>query len=318
MHNIATKILEGDKRAVARVMTWIENRKPEGRQVLTDLFSSTGSAYVIGITGSPGSGKSSLTDSFVTLLRQAGKSVGIIAVDPTSPFTGGAILGDRVRMNHHATDPEVFIRSMGTRGALGGVARSTREFVQVLDAYGCDYIFVETVGVGQSEIDILHIADTTVVVLTPGAGDQVQSIKAGVMEIADVYLVNKADLPGADKTVEEVETLLDLIHDFEFRPKVYKTLSQKLETVSVAWEGIIEHRDFLNEGERLKKKQAERIYNEILSLCVHDTKEAISRMLYVQSRDEIQEGDSPYEQSQKLLKLWAEEILSGIPWKTPL
>jgi LAO/AO transport system kinase len=179
MHPLVQRILDGDKRAVARAITYIENDNPDKLDILRDLHPHTGNAYLVGLTGAPGAGKSSLTDRMIYHLRKQNLRIGVIAVDPTSPFTGGAILGDRVRMGNHALDPEVFIRSMGTRGSLGGLARATQEAIRVLDAYGCHVILIETVGVGQSELDIMHVADTTVVVLNPSAGDHIQTIKAG-------------------------------------------------------------------------------------------------------------------------------------------
>ncbi|MBC7104679.1 MAG: methylmalonyl Co-A mutase-associated GTPase MeaB, partial [Firmicutes bacterium] len=199
------KFTAGEQRALARVISLVENEAPEKDELLRRLYPRTGGAYVVGLTGAPGSGKSSLVDRLTGLLRRTGRTVGIVAVDPTSPFTGGALLGDRIRMQEHACDDGVFIRSMGTRGSLGGLARTTKDVIRVLDAFGFDYVLVETVGVGQAELDIMHVADTTVVVLTPATGDSIQTIKAGIMEIADVFAVNKADLPGARKLAVEVE-----------------------------------------------------------------------------------------------------------------
>lgn len=203
-------ILNGDRRMVARAISLIEDEASEKEGILSAIFPYTGKAYCLGITGAPGAGKRSLVDQLLVLLRRQGLKVGVIAIDPTSPFTGGAILGDRIRMQEHALDKGVFIRSMGTRGSLGGLSRATKDVVQVLDAFGKDIVIIETVGVGQSEVDIIKYADTTMVVLTPAGGDSVQTIKAGIMEIADVFVVNKADLPGADRTVSEISMMLDL------------------------------------------------------------------------------------------------------------
>jgi LAO/AO transport system kinase len=188
----------------------LDDRLPEAEVALRALFPRTGGAYVVGLTGAPGAGKSSLTDRLIARLRAAGKKVGVVAIDPTSPFSGGAILGDRIRMQDHATDPEVFIRSLGTRGHLGGLSRSTSDVVQVMDAMGKDVILVETVGVGQDEIEVASLAHTVVVVAVPGLGDDVQAIKAGVLEIADVFAVNKADREGADRTVRDLQVMLEL------------------------------------------------------------------------------------------------------------
>jgi LAO/AO transport system kinase len=216
--SIAERVLAGEVRAAARLMRNLDDRLPEGEAALRELFPRTGRAYVVGLTGSPGAGKSSLTDQLIGHYRRAGKTVGVVAVDPTSPFTGGAILGDRIRMQDHATDPGVFIRSLGTRGHLGGLSRSTADLVMVMDAMGKDVVLVETVGVGQDEIEIASFAHTVVVVAVPGMGDDVQAIKAGVLEIADVFAVNKADREGADRTVRDLQGMLELRRTVLGRP----------------------------------------------------------------------------------------------------
>jgi LAO/AO transport system kinase len=207
---VADRVLAGDVRAAARLMRDLDDRLPEAEAALRALFPRTGRAYVVGLTGAPGAGKSSLTDRLIARLRARGKKVGVVAIDPTSPFSGGAILGDRIRMQDHALDPDVFIRSLGTRGHLGGLSRSTADVVQVMDAMGKDVVLVETVGVGQDEIEVASLAHTVVVVAVPGLGDDVQAIKAGVLEIADVFAVNKADREGADRTVRDLQSMLDL------------------------------------------------------------------------------------------------------------
>jgi len=215
---LAEKVLAADVRAAARLMRDLDDRLPEAEVALRALFPSTGRAYVVGLTGAPGAGKSSLTDRLIARLRKAGKTVGVVAIDPTSPFTGGAILGDRIRMQDHALDPGVFIRSLGTRGHLGGLSRSTSDVVQVMDAMGKDVILVETVGVGQDEIEVATLAHTVVVVAVPGMGDDVQAIKAGVLEIADVFAVNKADREGADRIVRDLQMMLELRRSVSARP----------------------------------------------------------------------------------------------------
>ena len=207
---LAQRIVGGDVRAAARLMRDLDDRFSEAEETLRALFPMTGRAWVIGITGSPGAGKSTLTDQLIGHHRRAGRTVGVIAVDPTSPFSGGAILGDRIRMQDHATDPGVFIRSLGTRGNLGGLSRSTSDLVKVLDAMGKEIILVETVGVGQDEVEIASLAHTVVVVAVPGMGDDVQAIKAGVLEIADVFCVNKADREGADRTIRDLQGMLEV------------------------------------------------------------------------------------------------------------
>jgi LAO/AO transport system kinase len=218
MTTLAERVLSGDVRAAARLMRDLDDRLPPAEASLRALFPRTGHAYVVGLTGSPGSGKSSLTDRLIGHLRKAGKTVGVVAVDPTSPFSGGAILGDRIRMQDHAVDPGVFIRSLGTRGHLGGLSRSTADLVHVMDAMGKDVILVETVGVGQDEIEVASLAHTVVVVAVPGLGDDVQAIKAGVLEIADVFAVNKADREGADRTVRDLQIMLEMRHSAMTRP----------------------------------------------------------------------------------------------------
>jgi LAO/AO transport system kinase len=212
MTDAAQKILDGDLRALARASTWIENRSPEAEPLLRELFPHTGRALIVGVTGPPGAGKSTLCDQLARLIRGEGKTVGIIAVDPSSPFSGGAVLGDRIRMQEHHADPGVFIRSMATRGWLGGLARATMEMTMLLDAAGRDVVLVETVGVGQDEVEIARLAHVTLVVLTPGAGDDVQTLKAGIMEIAQVFVINKSDLPGADKLQREIHAAMGLAH----------------------------------------------------------------------------------------------------------
>jgi LAO/AO transport system kinase len=207
------KILAGDLRSLARAATAIENQTPAARAIISALFSRTGRAKIIGFTGPPGAGKSTLVDQIAALLRAQSKTVGIIAVDPSSPFSKGAILGDRIRMQRHHADPGVFIRSMASRGKLGGLARGTLEMALLFDAAGRDYVLIETVGVGQEEVDIARLADVTVVVLVPGMGDDVQAIKAGIMEIADVFAINKADLPGAERLEQDIRAMQSVASD---------------------------------------------------------------------------------------------------------
>ena len=264
------RMLKGDKRATARLITLVENDEEKAREIVKKIYPHTGDAYIVGITGPPGSGKSTLVDKLIKKARDEGKIVGVVAIDPTSPFTGGALLGDRIRMQRHSTDPGVFIRSMATRGSLGGLAKATNDAIKILDAYGCDVIFVETVGVGQIEVDIVKTADTVVLVTVPGLGDDVQAIKAGLMEIADIFVVNKADKEGAEATMFELELMLDLEKDkwkkSGWRPPVVSTIAFTNKGVDELWGAINEHMEFLLNSDKIEEKRKFRVGEEIKAI----------------------------------------------------
>jgi GTPase len=269
VNDIVERLLRGDRRALARVVTLIENNAPDARPILAKLHTHGGKAHVVGMTGSPGAGKSTLVTQLVRELRRRGQRVGIVAVDPSSPFTGGAILGDRIRMQELAGDPNVFIRSMASRGSLGGLAASTRDVVRALDAGGFDMIIIETVGAGQAEVEIVRAAQTVVVVTVPGMGDDIQAIKAGILEIADIFVVNKADRPGADQTAAELRMLMSL--DSERKQKAWRV--PIIKTSAVSGEGVPEladklaaHLESLRESGQLARRSGQQARSEMLAL----------------------------------------------------
>jgi LAO/AO transport system kinase len=276
MDELVAEVLQGSVKAMARLITLVENEDSRALQIMGAIYPHTGSAYVLGITGSPGTGKSTLTDKITLVLREREQTVGVIAVDPSSPFTGGALLGDRIRMQRSSGDAEVFIRSMATRGTLGGLSRTTADVVKIMDAFGKNWVIVETVGVGQDEVEIAKTADTTVVVLAPGLGDTIQSMKAGVMEIADLYVVNKADRSGADELANEVTVRVEQdaqIRKAVWKPPVVKTIALENQGTNSLMEAIEEHRNFLRQSGKLRKNRREKTRQETLALL----REEISR-----------------------------------------
>ncbi|NMB08368.1 MAG: methylmalonyl Co-A mutase-associated GTPase MeaB [Tissierellia bacterium] len=307
--NIEKRLLEGDKRACARMITMLENNDEEAIEIIKKLYKHTGGAYVIGITGPPGSGKSTLTDRLTKELRKMDKKVGIIAIDPTSPFTGGAILGDRIRMNDLALDKDVFIRSMGTRGSLGGMSKATWGAIKVLDIYGCDYILVETVGVGQSEVDIVKTADTVLMVMVPNLGDDIQALKAGIMEIADVFAINKSDLDGADRTKVEIEMNLDLNSKEDYRPPVVKVSAGKNKNIDKLLDELIKHRNYLEETNELLVRRKENTKIEILKLVEEELMDLImhksleKNVLENLSEEVVHKNLDPYSAKDKVLNI---------------
>ncbi|MFF4339730.1 methylmalonyl Co-A mutase-associated GTPase MeaB [Kitasatospora sp. NPDC001540] len=274
MADVATLVdqaRQGRPRAVARLITLVENAAPELREVMAALAPYSGRAYTVGLTGSPGVGKSTSTSALVSAYRRLGKRVGVLAVDPSSPFSGGALLGDRVRMQEHATDPEVFIRSMATRGHLGGLAWAAPQALRVLDGAGCDVILVETVGVGQSEVEVAAQADTAVVLLAPGMGDGIQAAKAGILEIGDVFVVNKADRDGADATARELNHMLGLGESRQagdWRPPIVKTVAARGEGVDELVEALEKHRGWLAETGELDARRRRRAAQEVEAITL--------------------------------------------------
>ncbi len=258
---ISTGVLAGDARAVARAISLVEDETREGAALIREIFAQTGRAYLVGVTGAPGSGKSTLVDRLAAEIRRHGPTVGIIAVDPTSPFTGGAILGDRVRMGAHHADTGVFIRSMATRGHLGGLARATSDVAIVLDAAGRDVVIIETVGVGQDEVDIVRTADVSIVMLVPGTGDDVQAIKAGIMEIADIFVVNKADREGADRLVQAVAANLSLqtFVPGEWKPPILKTEATTGAGIDALWKAIGRYRDHSGDRRQARRRARQEV-----------------------------------------------------------
>jgi LAO/AO transport system kinase len=264
---LAAGVREGDRRALARAITLVENADPLAYELVQEVYPETGRAYTVGITGPPGVGKSSLISALVRHVREQGRSVGVISVDPSSPFSQGALLGDRIRLSDHFLDPDVFIRSMGTRGHLGGLAETTLQAMLVLDAAGKDVLFVETVGAGQSEVEVLGIADTIVLVLMPGSGDSVQALKAGIMEIPDVIAINKMDHPAAKTMVNEVRSILTLDKERAWKPPIVLTDATRGENVPELWEKIAEHREHLESEGLLDERRRKNLASEVFALA---------------------------------------------------
>ena len=274
---LATRILEGDTQAASRLITGIEDEAPEALEELGILYPHTGKTYVIGLTGSPGVGKSTLADNLITLFRKKNMTVGVVAIDPTSAFTGGAILGDRVRMQKHGADKGVFIRSLATRGWVGGLAKATIGAIHVLDAMGKDIVLVETVGSGQIEIDITRAADTTLVVLTPGSGDEIQMMKAGILEAADIFVVNKADKEGADLLKADLEVMLAMkeLSPNEWQPGIALTEAIYGKGTEALVDEILRHKEYLVSSGELAKRQKERVKLELMETIEGFLKEFI-------------------------------------------
>jgi GTPase len=264
---LAAGVRAGDKRALARAISLVENGDPSAYDLVRDIYPQTGNAYAVGITGPPGVGKSSLISTLIRHIREQERTVGVISVDPSSPFTQGALLGDRIRLADHFLDPGVFIRSMGTRGHLGGLAEATLQALLVLDAAGKDLVFLETVGAGQSEVEVIGIADTVVLVLMPGSGDSVQALKAGIMEIPDVIAINKMDHPAAKTMLNEVRSILSLDHERSWKPPIVLTEAMRGENVPQLWEKIEGHRAHLEQDGQLEARRRKNLAREVFAVA---------------------------------------------------
>ncbi len=274
---LVAAVRAGDRRALARAISLVENGDALAYDVVSDLYPETGRAYAIGITGPPGVGKSTLISALVRRVRVEGRSVGVISVDPSSPFTKGALLGDRIRLADHFLDPEVFIRSMGTRGHLGGLAEATLQALLILDASGKELVFLETVGTGQSEVEVMGIADTIVLVLMPGSGDSVQALKAGIMEIPDVIAINKLDHPAAKTMLNEVRSILALDHERAWKPPIVLTEAIRGENVDQLWDKVAEHRAHLESEGLLEERRRKNLAGEVFALASGRAKAYLER-----------------------------------------
>lgn len=287
METISKEVLAGNRRALARALTIVEDGGPAATNLVRQLFPYSGKAHLIGVTGSPGVGKSTLVDTLIAEIRKDDLRVGVLAVDPTSPFTGGAILGDRIRMQEHTLDRNVFIRSMANRGHAGGTALATYDAVRMLEAFGYEIVIIETVGVGQSELAIAQTADTTVLVLMPGSGDEIQAIKSGIMEIGDIFVVNKGDLPGANKTASEVMQNLELAQlPTSWKPPVLISVAETGEGMPEVWKAVKEHREFLDSTGFLAERRKAKVQTELQELVAEMARNNLRASL---ERSHIQE-----------------------------
>jgi LAO/AO transport system kinase len=316
MLEIVQKLLAGDRRALSRAMSLVEDEEPEARQIMKEIHPETGKAHVIGVTGPPGVGKSTLVDALAAEYRGVGATVGIVAVDPSSPFTGGALLGDRIRMQRHALDPGVFVRSLATRGKTGGISAATGAVAKLLDASGRNVVIIETVGAGQSEVEIMKHAATVIVVMAPGLGDDIQAIKAGILEIADVYVVNKADLDGASRAARDLESALDFRAPAAWVPPVLLAVSRSGEGIKELREKVDEHAAFLKRGggweERLARSARAEMEDILARRLVREVgggeswQRAQAHVQAVASRQ-----IDPYTATEQLIQAYLERMATG-------
>jgi len=322
--DLINKLLKGNARAAARLITLVENDIVAAEKIINTIYKNTGDAYILGITGAPGSGKSTFISTLTKILVEQGKKIGIICVDPTSPLTGGALLGNRIRMKENFSLKSVFIRSMANRGQLGGLSRATEDSIKILDAYGCDIIIVETVGVGQSEVDIFKSAHTVVVLMVPGLGDDIQAIKAGIMEITDIFVVNKMDLAGADKKVADIMQMLEMNMNFKYEsnhidkkykkiiqwtPEIVKVNSKSGENFEELLKIIEKHKHFLEETGIISNYQKNRIKNETLQILKYKLTEKVEHLISSNSAIEeyiklvMDRSLDPYSMANLIIKL---------------
>lgn len=309
MHPLVERIKNKDVRALARAITKVENEHPDKLAILSDVFALQTKAHMIGITGSPGAGKSTLVNRLIAHIRTKNLTVAVIAVDPTSPFSGGALLGDRVRMNNHFTDDGVFIRSMATRGSLGGLARATKDVIRICDAYGFDVIIVETVGVGQSELDIMKIADTTAVVLTPNSGDVLQVFKAGIMEIADLFVINKSDLPGVGKLRGLLKELVAMSSTETYTIPIVKVIATENKGIAELWQALEIHYTYLYETSAGKEIREQQWELEVKELIREEIWRDVSN--YMNDRPSLtiyEELGDPYRLAKQIYEQWKEHL----------
>ncbi|HOR41935.1 MAG TPA: methylmalonyl Co-A mutase-associated GTPase MeaB [Atribacterota bacterium] len=314
--NLSDRVRKGDIRAAAKLITMVENDFQHAQEILKELHQYCGKAIVVGITGPPGSGKSTITDRLTKHIRKMGKKVGIVAIDPSSPFTGGAILGDRIRMQDLSTDKEVFIRSIGTRGHLGGLSRSTQAIVKIMDAMGKDIIFIETVGVGQSEIEVIKVSDIILLVVMPGMGDDIQVIKAGIMEIGDIFVVNKSDRDGTDRLISEIEMMISLNGHKKRNPSIIKTVGTENLGIDRLWKEIERLVVILQENGEIYQRRRNRIKKEIYDLFLENWQELFLQFIGEDRLENevervLKQNSDPYFTAQELTKDFKVKFLKG-------